>query len=53
MATMIKAPEPFELDTRLALFLGGSIDMGAAEHWQERLAKDLEDYEDLVLTILS
>jgi hypothetical protein len=49
MATMIKAPEPFELDTRLALFLGGSIDMGAAEHWQERLAKDLEDYEDLVL----
>lgn len=49
MAMMIKAPEPFELDTRLTLFLGGSIDMGAAEHWQERLAKDLEDYDDLVL----
>jgi hypothetical protein len=49
MATVIKAPEKHEIDDRLVLFLGGSIDMGAAELWQDRLLRDLEDYEDLVI----
>lgn len=49
MATVIKAPEPFKQDDRLTLFLGGSIDMGAAELWQDRLAQDLEDYDSIVI----
>jgi hypothetical protein len=49
MAQVIKAPEHHELDDRLTVFLGGSIDMGAAELWQDRLVKDLEDYDSLVL----
>lgn len=49
MATVIKAPEPFEQDARLSIFLGGSIDMGEAENWQDRLERDLADYEELVI----
>jgi hypothetical protein len=39
---MIKAPEPTP-DEGICVFLAGSIEMGVAEHWQERLAKMLED----------
>jgi hypothetical protein len=49
MATVIKAPQPHEMDHRLTLFLGGSIDMGAAELWQDKLTDDLADYDDLVI----
>ncbi len=49
MAVSIKAPNTFAIDDRLHLFLGGSIDMGAAELWQDRLTQDLEDYDSLVL----
>ena len=36
--------------TKFTIFLGGSIDMGRAENWQERLATDLSDYDsDLIL----
>lgn len=31
------------------LFLGGSIEMGAAENWQKRLADKLTDYDNLVI----
>jgi hypothetical protein len=41
MATVIKAPEEHKVDDRLTIFLGGSIDMGAAELWQDRLVRDL------------
>lgn len=49
MAQVIKAPEPYVQDFEMSIFLGGSIDMGAAENWQERLTKDLSGYKDLVL----
>lgn len=49
MATVIKAPEPFKQDERISLFLGGAIDMGTAELWQDRLTQDLEDYDQLVI----
>jgi hypothetical protein len=49
MATVLKAPEPYIQDESMSIFLGGSIDMGAAENWQERLIKDLSVYEDLVI----
>jgi hypothetical protein len=37
---VIKAPEYFDKDSRL-IFLGGSIDMGQAEPWQDWLTKEL------------
>jgi hypothetical protein len=49
---MIKAPKEFyeELSTvDLTIFLGGSIEMGAAEQWQERVAKRLESHNVLLL----
>lgn len=49
MTKVLKAPEPYIQDDTLSIFLGGSIDMGAAENWQERLTKDLSGYEDLVI----
>lgn len=49
MTTVLKAPEPYIQDEKLSIFLGGSIDMGAAENWQERLTKDLSDYQNLVI----
>lgn len=51
MTRIIKAPEQYDADNALKIFLGGSIDMGVAENWQDRLAKDLSDYadEDVVL----
>lgn len=44
----IKAPTPFYEPNSYTIFLGGSIDMGAAENWQNRLAEALVD-EDVVL----
>lgn len=50
MATVIKAPTKFtKPDGAISVFLGGSIEMGAAENWQERLTKDLAGYEDLYI----
>lgn len=49
MATVLKAPEPYEQDDRMSIFLGGSIDMGDAENWQDRLTKDLSDYNEIVI----
>lgn len=41
----IKAPEQYYNSEYLIgdIFLGGSIEMGAAEHWQEQLVKEFED----------
>lgn len=51
MTRVIKAPEDYEAGSAITIFLGGSIDMGAAEDWQTRLTNDLSDYadEDLIL----
>lgn len=46
-----KAPEPvpYDDDIGITLFLGGSIEMGAAENWQERLTRELSDIDDLTI----
>ena len=46
---LIKAPDPFP-STGYRVFLAGSIEMGAAENWQDRLTGMLADYD---LTILN
>lgn len=42
MSREIKAPHR-ELDPHPSVFLAGSIEMGAAEHWQERVVRMLDD----------
>lgn len=42
---VVKAPEPVPFEDSFTLFLGASIDMGGAEDWQDRLAKDLVNYD--------
>jgi nucleoside 2-deoxyribosyltransferase len=43
----VKAPEYVEFDTdeAITIFLAGSIEMGKAEPWQERLAAELSGYD--------
>ena len=53
MTKVIKAPEQYKETNALRLFLGGSIDMGEAENWQDRLTKDLSDYDDSDLILLN
>lgn len=41
----IQAPNDYLLDPRdLSIFLAGSIEMGTAEQWQQKVLKDLADY---------
>ena len=48
-ATIIKPPDVFPTeDSRLKIFLGGSIDMGKAENWQARIEKQLSSYDVIV-----
>ena len=48
----IKAPNPIDLSyDQYRIFLGGSIEMGAAEHWQERLATALGGYPDSIILL--
>lgn len=50
MLKVYKAPEPIELEpTELVVFLGGSIEMGAAENWQDRIATAVEDLDVTLL----
>lgn len=47
---VIKAPDPFNVtEFSLAIFLGGSIDMGQAENWQDKIAKRYQSLEDILL----
>lgn len=51
MAIIYKAPQntfPNGLDSRTRIFLAGSIDMGKAENWQERLERELKDYDVVI-----
>lgn len=49
MTIVVKATNPVP-DRKVKIFLGGSIDMGSAENWQDRLTNDLSEYgDDLVL----
>jgi len=50
MAIVYKAPESVPINMEdFRIFLAGSIDMGKAENWQERLERELADYEGLVI----
>lgn len=43
----LKAPEFFgHLDTNYKVFLAGSIEMGKADKWQDKVANSLESYGD-------
>jgi hypothetical protein len=45
----IKAPDILSWEEPLSLFLAGSIEMDTAEHWQDRLVKELSDYDIAIL----
>ena len=48
----VKAPNPLDLTyEQYRIFLGGSIEMGVAEHWQERLATALGGHPDSVVLL--
>ncbi len=50
-ALVIKPPEPLRFDAKLpSVFLAGSIEMGAAENWQEEVERA---YADLPIVILN
>lgn len=50
MAIIYKAPEKIRDDDQdiARIFLAGSIDMGKAENWQERLERELTDYDVVI-----
>lgn len=50
ISTIIKSPNQLPAnDTRIKIFLGGSIDMGMSENWQSKIEKELSDYNVIVL----
>ena len=49
MPTIFKPPIPFVLDHRPSLFLAGSIEMGRADGWQERVEAALADLDAVIL----
>jgi nucleoside 2-deoxyribosyltransferase len=50
MTIVYKAPELVPINMGdFRIFLAGSIDMGKAENWQERLERELAEYEDDVV----
>lgn len=46
---IIKAPEKIIKAQKPVIFLAGSIEMGKAEDWQTRIAKQLEAYKGTIL----
>ncbi|KKQ35735.1 MAG: hypothetical protein US50_C0006G0008 [Candidatus Nomurabacteria bacterium GW2011_GWB1_37_5] len=44
----IKAPNKIPETSQIKIFLAGSIEMGIAEEWQEKVAKQLEN-EDIII----
>lgn len=47
---IVKAPGKYILDDRITtIFLAGSIEMGAAENWQDTVEDALADYDVLIL----
>lgn len=44
-----KAPQKYPIDKKLTVFLGGSIEMGKAELWQESLTEKLKDFDIRIL----
>ena len=49
----IKAPAAYTIPSDgITIFLAGSIEMGDAENWQERLKKDLSNFDVIILNPL-
>jgi len=44
-----KAPQKYPSDSKFTIFLGGSIEMGKAELWQEALTEKLKDFDIRIL----
>ena len=44
-----KAPNPYKLQLGATVFLAGSIEMGVADRWQDRVVRALADTNTLVL----
>jgi len=42
----VKAPN--KAFTEVRIFLAGSIEMGAAEKWQDRVVRELSDYDNII-----
>lgn len=49
MATILKPPVSVPAKTKSLVFLCGSIDMGEADNWQDRLTTQLESFEVVFL----
>lgn len=50
MATEVKAPADYIFtDFRMTIFLGGSIEQGAAVNWQQKVVKFFKKYDDVLL----
>lgn len=45
----IKAPNEYNLTDKVSLFTAGSIEMGVAENWQEKLKKELSCIDSLLI----
>lgn len=45
----VQAPNEYEIDDDPTIFLAGSIEMGTAERWQDRVVKALSGYDCLIL----
>ncbi len=48
LALEIKSPNKYN-QSKLTIFLAGSIDMGFADNWQDRIVNELKDYDVLLL----
>ena len=40
-----KSPEKYPSDNKFTIFLGGSIEMGKAELWQDKISELLKKYD--------
>jgi len=49
MAKIVKAPKKDWSNNQYSIFLAGSIDMGKAENWQERVEKALDGFDDITI----
>jgi hypothetical protein len=45
----VQAPNEYAVDDEPTIFLAGSIEMGAAERWQDRVIRTLADLDVLIL----
>jgi hypothetical protein len=45
----VKAPQPYDPNDNMIIFLGGSIEMGAAEKWQDRFVDAMKDHDVTLL----